>query len=60
MSEQPAVPSAFPLPHVATAPVDAPAEAVFAFLADPAAPGEWSPGCLRAPPAVSCAETGVV
>lgn len=51
MSEQPAVPSAFPLSHVATALVDAPAEAVFAFLADPAALGEWSLGCMRTQPA---------
>jgi hypothetical protein len=35
---------------VATALVEAPAEAVFAFLADPVALGEWSLGCMRTQP----------
>lgn len=39
-----------PLSHVATALVEAPAEDVFAFLADPVALGEWSLGCMRTQP----------
>lgn len=35
------------LGHTATARVDAPAEAVFAFLADPLRLGGWSLGCME-------------
>ena len=43
-------PSPLPLSHVATALVDAPAQAVFEFLTDPVALGEWSLGCMRTQP----------
>ena len=36
-----------PLSHIATALVEAPAGAVFSFLADPLALGGWSLGCMR-------------
>jgi hypothetical protein len=51
MIQQSCQPAALPLSHVATALVDAPADAVFDFLADPVALGEWSLGCMRTQPA---------
>jgi uncharacterized protein YndB with AHSA1/START domain len=44
------MPDPFRLSHMATVRIAAPAPAVFAFLADPAALGGWSLGCMDTRP----------